>query len=37
MIPETFTLEVGAVILAPGFSVDDPSKYQAYPAPKIEK
>jgi len=32
MIPETFTLEVGAVILAPGFSVYDPSKYQAYPA-----
>ncbi len=30
MGPETFTLDVGAVVLAPGFSVYDPTKYSAY-------
>jgi heterodisulfide reductase subunit A-like polyferredoxin len=30
MGPETLTLDVGAVVLAPGFSVYDPTKYSAY-------
>ena len=33
--PETFNLDVGAVVLAPGFQVYDPKKYSAYHYAKL--
>ena len=35
MGPETFNLDVGAVVLAPGFQVYDPKKYSAYHYAKL--